>query len=125
MWFAIPLRAKHLSQPEHRGGKERGIELFKATLGYIEPEFLIIYGKKAGDTFKTKIKPEVLESINDENNEITIETISLNKSLLAKDLEGTFQTKVFFIRSIALPEWNKWKFQAPKTFKKIKSILEA
>ena len=115
-------RAKHLSLPEHKGGKERGIEIFKAVLGFSQPKFVVVFGAKAQSTFQSALKRAMVKrAMISSEPECALVTFDVEK--LHPGLEGHFQTKLIFIRSLGLPEWNKWKWDAPQVFEQVKKLI--
>jgi hypothetical protein len=117
-------RAKHLSNAEHRGGKERGIAIFKTVFGFIQPSFTVVWGKAAQTEFLSAVKRS--STIRDqliEEEGFAVYQMKFDRATLHPGLNGAFNTKVFFIRSIAWPEWAKWKNDAPRIFGKIRDQL--
>ena len=90
--YSTPMSAD-LRLPRHSGGTEQGTRIFRLLLDCIRPKVLIAHGSGT-----TKQLSQVLEA------ELPLPPASYvdPQPIAAGD------KKVFILRSLALPEWNKW-----------------
>ncbi len=109
-------------------GKTQGRRISHAVLAGVAPKFLIIYGTGPKKAFWKELKSsEALLEKADLASEPNLSAfkITLDRSKLCKQIEGSFQTLAIFIPSLSLPQWNKWKFEAPETFSRLKKLLHS
>ena len=89
-------KKKHLPLPEHYGGKARGREIFRTLVTEIRPEAIILHGVGVCDEFsrsfrlRPRPKPPKTKDV-----------------FIQVELDSG--TQLFVIRSLAQPEFNKWK----------------
>lgn len=95
--YSTPMSVQ-LHQEKHAAGAVRGDLIFRTLLAHIRPPVLIVHGadatKRLGRCLGSKlptppVRADDIRSINVDYNSHT--------------------TTVFVVRSLALPEWNKWK----------------
>lgn len=88
-------KKKHLALPQHKGGKKRGIEIFRTLVREIQPKAIILHGSGVRDEFVQAMgcrdvpKPPSTPD--------RIEFVALDD-----------QTDIFVIPSLALPGFQNW-----------------
>ena len=89
-------KKKHLRLPEHYGGKDRGLEIFRALVTEIRPKAIVIHGTGVCDEFRRAFNLPSLP-----------EPPATKDEFVQEELD--FGTQLFVIRSLGQPEFNKWK----------------
>jgi hypothetical protein len=101
--YSTPL-SKHLALPIHRGGRERGDEIFRTLLLFVRPSVLITHGadasRKLAKVLGTNL-PEPPEHSDD------VRSVKTEQGL------------VFVLQSLAPPAYNKWASWAPNYLDRI------
>jgi len=89
-------KKKDLSMPEHVGGKQRGIQLFKSLVEKIQPIALVVHGKGVCDEFSLAfgLRPALP---NPPETEYEVAEFKFGQ-----------KTKVFVIPSLAMPGFHNW-----------------
>jgi hypothetical protein len=88
-------KKKYLSLPGHRGGRERGIEIFRLLVKTIKPKAIILHGAGVRDEFARNYRD--VEIPKPPSSEDQYVTVSLNSD-----------TEIFVIPSLALPGFQNW-----------------
>lgn len=85
-----------LSKPEHAGGEERGIEIFRALIGEIRPKAIVVHGKGVSEKFRKALNlPPSFPSPPDSPDRFATYDVP----------QGA---RVFVIPSLALPGFQNW-----------------
>ena len=97
-------KSRHLSNPEHKGGRERGEEIFAFLLKSVRPRVLIAHGKATSRDLVRLLKKDLPQPPSE------------SAEPQPTDINGM---KIFVIPSLALPEWNKWCRWAEEYLRKV------
>ncbi len=94
--YGTPL-SSDLNSPEHRGGRERGKEIFLAVQQHIRPRVIISHGSGTARDLASAFRVDLPEP-----------QYRLHKPQ-AVSIPGEQMPTVFVIPSLALPAFNQWK----------------
>lgn len=97
--------AADLRKPEHRGGRERGIQIFRTLLETLKPPILIYHGVGTAKDLRKYFNCSVPQP-----------TIEVRKPTAIRCEMAGYMPLVFGIPSLAFPAFNKWSSWAPKYF---------
>lgn len=97
-----------LRKPEHRGGKERGEEIFRALLTLIRPEVLIANGTGTIDDLNRLLDSPVPQPPKQDGEVACVETTYAGHRFC-----------VIAIPSLAPPGYNRWSSWAPRHLDKV------
>ena len=106
-------RIKDLKLSEHRGGEERGKEIFLELLRIIRPEILIAYGAGARNELQGLFHGDIPPAPSNETSEVLWARVR-------SKMEGTlYEPTIFPIQSLSSAKWNSWKNWAPGYFQNL------
>jgi hypothetical protein len=94
--YSTPMGAD-LKNPNHGGGLELGTKIFEKLLDFIRPEALIVFGSNTRKKFSRLFEGH-LPSLPTKTDDLVV----------ANPKRGAYSPTVYLIRSLALPEYNKW-----------------
>jgi hypothetical protein len=100
--------ASALRRPEHSGGRERGVEVFRSLLETITPPVLICHGVGTAKDFRRLLKCDLPLPIHTDHDPIAIRA----------EVSG-YRPVIYAIPSLALPGFNRWSSWAPRFFKSL------
>lgn len=97
-------KKKHLSQPEHSGGKERGVEIFRTLIHDIRPKAVVVHGSGVAKEFSRALglSPALPGPPN------------TSEKFVERELDN--QIRVFVIPSLALPGFQNWPSSPLQSF---------
>lgn len=108
-------------------GREIGRKLAHTVIAGVAPKFMIVYGAKPEKAFWKELQKsgaviEKTEALSEQN--VTAFRLKLDRARLNANFSGSFDTLVLFIPSLSLPQWNKWKWEAPAVFTRVEDLLQ-
>ena len=106
--------AKVLNQQEHRGGRERGISIFRAVLEAIRPPVLICHGTAAASDFAKILGCNVSGPQREFHEPVPFRL----------PVAG-YRPAVFIIPALAAPEYNKWCRWSERYFQSLANAVRA
>jgi hypothetical protein len=110
-----------LSDPIHKNGRERGIEIFRSVFDVIRPPIVIVDGKAALKDFVklvgagSDLKTIIGATLSPEKTG----PITIVKARLENPKYKGYNPLVYAMRSLGQPEFNKWKFRSAAYFEKL------
>ena len=110
--YSTPM-SSDLSHAQNKGGKKAGCEIFIELLRLIRPKVLIVHGERTRKELARVLgtKAPALPESADSALCSTRETTSV--------LGDPYAPVIFFVPSLAPPEWSKWVDWAPKHLKAV------
>lgn len=97
-------KSKHLTLPEHAGGRERGKTIFRSLVRKICPRVIVVHGKGVAKEFSTAFDLR-----------LPLPSPPMSPAQIVEyELEGN--TTLLVIPSLALPGFNNWPKKPNKTF---------
>jgi hypothetical protein len=103
--YSAPM-SSHLGRKEHQGGKEAGRAIFLALLDIIRPVALIVHGAGTNKELARVLRTPLPSPPSRQADGV------IRSRVVAQLPGGTYAPMIFGIRSLGLPEWNKWKYWA-------------
>lgn len=95
--YSTPM-SSHLSLPVHRGGRDRGREVFRTLLYLVRPSVLVVHGAGAARELGKVIEVELPEAADADGPPV---------------MKQTAERTVFVLPSLAPPAYNLWSRWAP------------